>query len=102
MSLRNLSISIRAACGFAVITLLLVGLGLFCLSRMSTMDEATYQVAKIWLPSVEYSSQLGYLMAEYRLSEMNHILSREAEQMSRQEARMAKIREELDEIERIY
>ncbi|WP_346840489.1 methyl-accepting chemotaxis protein [Metapseudomonas otitidis] len=102
MSLRNLSISIRAACGFAVITLLLVGLGLFCLSRMSTMDEAAYQVSKIWLPSVEYSSQLGYLMAEYRLSEMNHILSREAEQMSRQEARMAKIREELDEIERIY
>ncbi|WP_242207154.1 MULTISPECIES: methyl-accepting chemotaxis protein [unclassified Pseudomonas] len=54
MSLRNLNIAPRAFLGFAFIALLVVVLGVFAVNRMTTIRQASIDMATNQLPSVGY------------------------------------------------
>lgn len=102
MFLRQLPIAYRAAIGFAIITLILVGLGGFAHHRMGTINEASTEISEIWLPSVQASGQMGLLMATFRLSEMNHVLAQDDDTMKAQERRMDRLLAELAKLEKAY
>ncbi|MFZ6048793.1 methyl-accepting chemotaxis protein [Pseudomonas sp. CR3202] len=102
MFLRQLPIAYRAALGFAIITLMLVGLGGFAHNRMAAINQASTRISEIWLPSVQASGQMGLLMAEFRLSEMNHVLARDDAGMDAQEQRMEELLAELAKVEQAY
>nr|WP_271411871.1 methyl-accepting chemotaxis protein [Pseudomonas sp. Q1-7] len=102
MFLRQLPIAYRAAIGFALITLMLIGLGGFAHERMTAINQASTQISEIWLPSVQASGQMGLLMAEFRLSEMNHVLAQDSASMDAQEQRMERLRDELVKVEQAY
>ncbi|MDH4560982.1 methyl-accepting chemotaxis protein [Pseudomonas sp. BN411] len=102
MFLRQLPIAYRAAIGFAIITLMLVGLGGFAHNRMEAINEASTEISEIWLPSVEASGQMALLMATFRLSEMNHVLAQDSDTMNAQEQRMDKLLAELATVEKAY
>ncbi|WP_044875229.1 methyl-accepting chemotaxis protein [Pseudomonas sp. LFM046] len=102
MFLRQIPIAYRAAIGFAIITLMLVGLGAFAHNRMAAINQASTQISEIWLPSVQASGQMGLLMAEFRLSEMNHVLAQDDAAMDAQERRMNELLVELAKVEQAY
>ncbi|MBD2836548.1 methyl-accepting chemotaxis protein [Pseudomonas sp. JM0905a] len=102
MFLRQLPIAYRAAIGFAIITLILVGLGGFAHNRMEAINEASTEISEIWLPSVQASGQMALLMATFRLSEMNHVLAQDRDTMNAQERRMDKLLAELATVEQAY
>nr|WP_064117951.1 methyl-accepting chemotaxis protein [Pseudomonas fluorescens] len=54
MSLRNLNIAPRAFLGFAFIALLVIVLGVFAVNRMTTIRQASIDMATNQLPSVGY------------------------------------------------
>ncbi|MFZ3282710.1 methyl-accepting chemotaxis protein [Pseudomonas sp.] len=54
MSLRNLNIAPRAFLGFAFIALLVIVLGVFAVNRMTTIRQASVDMATNQLPSVGY------------------------------------------------
>jgi methyl-accepting chemotaxis protein len=99
MFLRQLTIAYRAAIGFAIITLLLVGLGGFAYGRMAAINHASTQISELWLPSVQASGQMGLLMSEFRLSEMSHVLAQDEAAMKGHEQRMASLLAELEKVE---
>ncbi|MDH4554172.1 methyl-accepting chemotaxis protein [Pseudomonas sp. BN417] len=88
MFLRQLPIAYRAATGFAIITLMLVGLGLFACNRMAAINQASTRISELWLPSVQLSGQMGMLLSEFRQSEMNHVLARDLATMQALEQQM--------------
>lgn len=61
MSIRNMKISLRSAVGFGLIGALVLLLGAFALFQMKEMREASDNVDKNWLPSIE---SLGALKSE--------------------------------------
>ena len=102
MLLRQLPIAYRAATGFAIITLILVGLGLFACNRMAAMNQASARISELWLPSVQLSGQMGMLLSEFRQSEMNHVLARDLANMQALEQQMDSMLADLKRVQEAY
>jgi methyl-accepting chemotaxis protein len=102
MLLRQLPIAYRAATGFAIITLILVGLGLFACNRMAAMNQASARISELWLPSVLLSGQMGMFLSEFRQSEMNHVLARDLATMQALEQQMDGVLADLTKVQEAY
>ncbi|BAN47922.1 methyl-accepting chemotaxis protein [Metapseudomonas resinovorans] len=99
MYLRQLPIAYRAAVGFAIITLLLVGLGWFASDRMEVINQASTRLSQISLPSVQAANRIGQVVAEVRLAEMAHLLARDPASWRGQEQRLNELAAELRKAE---
>jgi len=67
MLLRNISIGKRAAAGFGFFTLILIFIGLFSLSQMAKLDQATNEITEVWMPGIATIQQLSSTVATIRL-----------------------------------
>src|SRR5262245_17523665 len=99
MYLRQLPIAYRAAVGFAIITLLLAGLGWFASDRMDVINQASTRLSQIALPSIQAANRIGQVVAELRLAEMAHILARDPASWRNQEQRLNALAAELRKAE---
>ncbi|MCY1335356.1 Methyl-accepting chemotaxis protein (MCP) signaling domain protein [compost metagenome] len=102
MFLRQLPIAYRSATGFAIITLLLIGLGLFASNRMAAINDASTRISEIWLPSVQISGQMSMLLSEFRQTEMNHVLARDLAAMQALEQHMDSLLVDLAKVQDDY
>jgi methyl-accepting chemotaxis protein len=93
----NLKIAPKLFIAFLGLIALTLLLGLFAISQMSEMDKATKEVTNNWMPSIRFLADANTDTSDFRVAELQHILSTEAGQMSRYERVM---REEQQAIER--
>ena len=70
MSLRNLTIGLRASLFFALMTLLMVALGGFALLQMQRMHSYSDEVDKNWLPAILASNDIGLATSRVRTIEI--------------------------------
>lgn len=75
--LRTISIAWRASIGFSLIALLTAGLGIFALSQMSDMREATRQISEDWLPSVMSLNRAAQNVQRIRALTLRVMISRD-------------------------
>jgi methyl-accepting chemotaxis protein len=80
--------------GLMALTLLL---GLFAIDQMGEMDQATGEVTENWMPSINYVSAVNTDTSDFRVAELQHILSTDPSQMNQYERDM---KEEQAAIER--
>ena len=66
MSVRNLTIGLRASLFFALMTLLMVALGGFALLQMQRMHSYSNEVDKNWLPAILASNDIGLATSRVR------------------------------------
>ena len=66
MSVRNLTIGLRASLFFAMMTLLMVALGGFALLQMQRMHSYSDEVDKNWLPAILASNDIGLATSRVR------------------------------------
>lgn len=66
MSVRNLTIGLRASLFFALMTLLMVALGGFALLQMQRMHSYSDEVDKKWLPAILASNDIGLATSRVR------------------------------------
>ena len=66
MSVRNLTIGLRASLFFALMTLLMVALGGFALLQMQRMHSYSDEVDKNWLPAILASNDIGLATSRVR------------------------------------
>ena len=57
---RNLNVSHKLGLGFGVVLLLTASLGLFSLRQLSTVNNATVNLATSWMPSVEALAKIRF------------------------------------------
>jgi methyl-accepting chemotaxis protein len=74
---RNLNIGKQLAVAFGFLEVLIIGIGIFGLSELSTVNETTVQVIGRQMPSVKVLGALKYDASAVRRSELSHLLATE-------------------------
>jgi methyl-accepting chemotaxis protein len=74
---RNLNIGKQLAVAFGFLEVLLIGLGIFGLGQLSTVNQTTVQVVSREMPSVKVLGALKYDASAVRRSELSHLLATE-------------------------
>ena len=88
MSLRNLNIAPRAFLGFAFIALLVIGLGVFAVSRMSIIRQASVDMESTQLPSVGYLGNLTENVLRLRILSFRVLVNRDASALQEAQTRI--------------
>ncbi|MGE8166771.1 methyl-accepting chemotaxis protein [Pseudomonas putida] len=79
MSLRNMNIAPRALLGFALIGVLMLGLGIFSLMQMGNIRQAGVTIEQISVPSIKALDELNALNLRLRTLSFRLLLNREAQ-----------------------
>jgi methyl-accepting chemotaxis protein len=95
----NLSIRTKIGAGFAAIVALVIVLGTMALVQLTAVGAGTEQIATNNLPSVKVSARMGDLLGVIRRSEARHVMSTVDAEMDEQEARMARARKDLVDLD---
>ncbi len=72
---RNLNVSHKLGLGFGVVLLLTASLGLFSLRQLSTVNNATVNLATSWMPSVEALAKIRFDTTTLKRRELNLLLA---------------------------
>jgi methyl-accepting chemotaxis protein len=74
---RNLNIGKQLAVAFGFLEVLIIGIGIFGLGQLSTVNQTTVQVVSRQMPSVKVLGALKYDASAVRRSELSHLLATE-------------------------
>jgi methyl-accepting chemotaxis protein len=94
---QNLKIAAKLFVSFFVLLSLTALLGVFALRQMREMRHASDEITDNWMPSTLYVSDANTNTSDFRIAELQHVLSATPEEMSGYERQM---REQLDKFER--
>ena len=91
LSLNRFSVGQRLA--FLTITILVftAGLGLYSNQQVEVVNSLTTDMEVNWLPSVQYTSDMNTATSDFRIAELQHILSQTEAEMSSYEQAMADV-----------
>ncbi|HZI03173.1 MAG TPA: MCP four helix bundle domain-containing protein, partial [Archangium sp.] len=78
----NLKIASKLLVTFFALSALTLLLGVFALHQMEQMQRANDEVSKNAMPSITYVSSMNTDTSDFRISELQHILSPDAAQMA--------------------
>lgn len=98
----DLKISSRLVAGFVVVLLLTVFLGLFSIEVLSDVNEKSSEIEENWLPSARYTSEMRTHITEYRVTELQHVITEVDEEMAQFELDLASVSEALEKKKATY
>jgi len=84
----DLKIRTKLLTGFLILIGAMLFLGVFAISKLAVLNSSTNEIAKRWMPSVQYVSAVGTEISGYRRQELAHILSDTREDMAGYEKAM--------------
>nr|WP_110951513.1 methyl-accepting chemotaxis protein [Pseudomonas bohemica] len=102
MSLRNINIAPRAFLGFSIIGLLMLALGIFALTQMSKINDATEAMATNSMPSIKALDKLTEASIRLRVLSYRLMLNREAETQQKTIELLAMRNRQIEEARAIY
>ncbi len=85
-----------------ILLILLCGQGLFSLYQMNSINEASTEISKNWLPSCNAANSLNTLTSDYRLYEVMHVYSKTPEAMANYEKLMDETLQKIKKIQNEY
>lgn len=102
MSLRNLNIAPRAFLGFAFIALLVVILGVFAVTRMTTIRQASVDMGANQLPSVKYLGNLTENVLRLRILSFRVLINREPAALEEAKTRIGVLMDKVKQAQSAY
>ncbi|RAU46199.1 MULTISPECIES: methyl-accepting chemotaxis protein [unclassified Pseudomonas] len=102
MSLRNMNIAPRAFLGFSIIGLLMLALGIFALSQMSKINDATETITSNSMPSIKALDKLTEASIRLRVLSYRLMLNREADTQQKTLELLAMRNRQIEEARSIY
>ena len=85
----DLKIGKKLILAFAIVIVMTCFLGIFSISQLVKVNNASTDIATNWLPSISAGGQMQVSLARFRISESTHIMSAEEEEMAATEKSMA-------------
>ena len=82
MTLRN-----KLIAAFSIIIIFTIALGCFAIYQLNKVNMKSTELAVNWMPSIETILYLNMLTSDYRLTEFEHVLSTDANQMQSAEVK---------------
>ncbi|WP_346833029.1 methyl-accepting chemotaxis protein [Pseudomonas abietaniphila] len=102
MSLRNMNIAPRAFLGFSIIGLLMLILGIFALSQMSKINDATETMATNNVPSIKSLDKLTEASIRLRVLSYRLMLNRDPDTLQKTVDLLAMRNKQIDDARAIY
>jgi len=99
---RDLRIATKILLSFVLVLTITACLGLFALSEMSDVRMSADEIATNWLPSVKHVSDMNTNTSDFRIAELQHILSTDEDQMIAWEKEMDRVAAALRKNEEAY
>ncbi|HTZ78521.1 MAG TPA: methyl-accepting chemotaxis protein [Stellaceae bacterium] len=93
--LSNLSIRAKVIGAFAVVLAITLGLGLFSIDRLNSVNDVAADIRSDWLPGTRYLGELSFHTMRYRQLEAAHILATSKEAKDKEEAGMKAVLEDV-------
>lgn len=90
----NLKIAQKLIAGFMVVLVLMTFLGIFCQTKLSSVNSSAAEIKNNWMPSIIAVAKLNHSVNYFRRCELQHILSTTPQDMDKYEKMMSDIREE--------
>jgi methyl-accepting chemotaxis protein len=87
----DLKISSRLVAGFIVVLLLTVFLGLFSIEVLHDVNEKSSEIEANWLPSARYTAEMRTHITEYRVIELQHVITESDEEMAQYERDLSRV-----------
>ncbi|WP_246432312.1 HAMP domain-containing methyl-accepting chemotaxis protein [Xanthomonas theicola] len=78
----------RIGLGFAVVLLLLLGMGAFATYAMAKINAASVEISGIRMPGIRYAQAMNTDMSNYRIQELQHVISTTPQDKQNYEQRM--------------
>ncbi len=102
MSLRNMNIAPRAFLGFSIIGLLMLILGIFALTQMSKINDATETMATNSVPSIRTLDKLTDASIRLRVLSYRLMINRDADTLHKTTDLLAMRNRQIDEARAVY
>jgi len=100
--MRNFTIRTKLLAAFAILMALLIGQGLFAIDRVAEVNIVSTEMEENWLPSTRLTGAINTATGDFRIAEGTHILSTTDDEMSKAEAEMARVTEQIRDLEAKY
>ena len=78
----NLKISRKLVLSFSLVLALTAALGVFSIAQLGAVNESTKDVVDNWMPSAILSSAINTDTSDFRIAELQHVMSLEDQEMA--------------------
>lgn len=85
---RNLKLATKLGLGFFIVLLLMAIMGAVALIEMGKVNQQSTEISTNWMPSINFIHQVNTATSDYRIAELNHVLSETPEKMAQYEKDM--------------
>ncbi|RJF98909.1 methyl-accepting chemotaxis protein [Noviherbaspirillum saxi] len=87
----GLKVRTQLGLGFAIVILMMLGMGVFSIVQMSKINDASDEIALNWMPSIRYAQEINTNTSDYRIYELEHVRADSPERMRQFEKNMADV-----------
>ncbi|EKO38437.1 MAG: methyl-accepting chemotaxis protein, partial [Solidesulfovibrio magneticus str. Maddingley MBC34] len=91
-----MKLSMKLACCFAILLLMLCGLGLYAVKEMGSINSNTNELATNWLPTIKMVGKLTNQTSAFRRLELVHLLTTDKAAMEGYERQLADLRKDIE------
>ena len=88
--------------GFAVVIVLATALGAFAVVQLARVEQTSIDMEVNWMPSVRVTADMNTNMSDFRVAELQHILSLTEDEMQRYDQVLADVAKTLDKNRKEY
>jgi methyl-accepting chemotaxis protein len=81
-AMNRIRIGTRLTIAFSVVLILTSALGIFAVAQLFVVKQASNDITKKWMAGARLTSQMNTDSSDFRIAEVQHILSTEAEERS--------------------
>lgn len=92
----NQRIRTKLLIGFSIILSLVAILGMFCMSKLQTVNRSTLEIARYQLPGVRFASAIESDLSALRRAEFAHILAENGQERAIYDDMLATMQEKMD------
>lgn len=90
------TIKARLFIGFGAMCLILIGIGIFAISSLGTINSSTVEIAENSLPAINLAQTINADTSNYRIKELRHAISVDANEFDRLENEISSLDEAID------
>jgi methyl-accepting chemotaxis protein len=91
----HLRITTKLLLSFLLLQVITVSVGVFAITQMASIQASSAEINDNWLPSVSLTSDMNTVTGDFRIAELQHILSTDKAEMERFEQEMARQHQKL-------
>ncbi|MGZ8913857.1 MAG: MCP four helix bundle domain-containing protein, partial [Methylobacter sp.] len=100
--MKNLTVAMKLGLGFGAVLVLMGIMGMFALNKMNLVNQQSTDIASNWMPSIRFVEEINTSTSDFRIAELQHVVSEKPEEMEAAEKAMTNILASLKEDRAAY